>query len=70
VIVVVAPRQIFTADGVTTGVGGVAFTTVVAVAVQPVAVIAPVTVYVVFRVGLAVTEAPVVELNPEAGLQV
>jgi len=43
---------------------------VMAVFVHPVAVIFPVTVYVVLDVGfVTVTEAPVVALNPAAGFQ-
>ena len=40
------------------------------VAVQPVAVVVPITVYVVATVGLAVKVAPVVALNPVPGDQV
>jgi hypothetical protein len=50
---------------VTTGNGFIVTVTCV-VAVQPFA--SPVTVYVVVEVGLAVTEEPVVALNPVAGL--
>ena len=51
---------------VTTG-GGLTVTVTCAVAVHPLDV--PVTVYVVVLVGFAVTEEPVVLLNPIAGLQ-
>ena len=66
---VIAPEQIVTAVGVTTGAGGLAFTVTVAVLVHPVAVIVPVTVYTVLTVGVAVTVAPVVALRPAAGDQ-
>ena len=61
------PAQI--AGGVLTVTTGIRLTVTVtcAVAVQPSA--SPVTVYVVVEVGLAVTEEPVVALNPVAGLQ-
>jgi hypothetical protein len=42
--VAIAPEQIVTLVGVTTGAGGVAFTVTVAVLVQPEVVIVPVTV--------------------------
>ena len=46
-----SPRHIATGLGVTNGGGGVAFTFTVAVLLQPVAVLVPVTVYVVYTVG-------------------
>src|SRR5688572_2711086 len=60
--------QIVAEAGDTTGVGGTNFTFTVAVFWQPVAVIVPVTVYVVLLVGVAVTVAPVVLLSPAAGV--
>lgn len=65
--IVIAPRQIFTLAGEITGAAGVEFTVAVAEAEQPVAVIVPVTVYVVFNCGLATTVGPVVVFNPLAG---
>jgi len=63
------PRQRETLLGVTIGAGGVALTVTDAELVQPEEVNAPVTVYSVFAIGLAITTAPVVVLRPAAGLQ-
>jgi len=65
--VAVPPRHKLAFGGVTTGAAGVALTTAVAVFVQPVAESVPVTVYVVFNCGFAVTMAPVVVFKPAAG---
>ncbi len=46
-----SPRHIATGFGITSGGGGVAFTTTDAVLMQPVAVFVPVTVYTVCEVG-------------------
>jgi hypothetical protein len=62
-------RHTVGAAGVTTGAVGVASTFTVAVLVQPVAVIVPVTVYVVLKTGFAITVAPVVTFSPAAGAQ-
>jgi hypothetical protein len=56
--------------GGTVIIGMFSVTTTVVVFVQPVAVIVPVTVYVVVIVGLAITDVPVVALNPVAGVHV
>ena len=61
------PLQIDGELTVITG-GGLMVTVTCAVAVHPLDV--PVTVYVVVEVGVAVTDAPVVLLNPVAGLHV
>jgi len=49
---------------------GLTTTLATAVALHPVDVIVPVTVYAVVDVGLAVTELPVPELNPVTGVHV
>lgn len=67
VSVVEPPTQIRSLFTVTVGVV-LTVTVEVAVAVQPAAV-APVTVYIVEAVGLAVTVEPVVALRPVEGLQ-
>ena len=54
------------AVGAMTGVGGVNLTSTCDVFTQPAALV-PVTVYTVFTVGLALTVAPVVALNPADG---
>ena len=48
---------------------GIIVTVVLPVSVHPVAVTVPVTIYVVAEVGEALTTAPVVALNPAAGVQ-
>ena len=62
------PKQIGEGGGTVTTGSGLMLTVTCAVAVQPAADV-PVTVYVVVEVGEAVTDAPVVLLNPVAGLQ-
>lgn len=63
------PVQIAGPDGLTATVGfGFTVTVTVAVLLQPAAFV-PVTVYVVVLVGLAVTEAPLVDDRPVDGLQ-
>jgi hypothetical protein len=78
-VYVVAPLAVITTEspphipgegGVTVNVGvGVTVTVTVVESGQPLALV-PITVYVVVVAGVAVTEAPVVELNPVGGLHV
>ena len=65
--VAVCPAHVETGGTETTGIGLIV-TVTCAVAVQPFRT--PVTVYVVVDAGLALTEEPVVALNPVAGLHV
>ena len=58
------------AAGATVGIGGVNLTSTRVEFEQPVAVTVPVTVYVEFAVGFAVTTDPVVALNPADGVHV
>lgn len=70
-VVLVCPIQIEEVEALMFTVGTVlAFTTIVERFVQPVPELVPVTVYVVFDVGLAVTLEPVVPLSPVEGVQV
>jgi hypothetical protein len=66
-MVTLCPSQTETGGTVITG-KGLTVTVTCAVAVHP--LLSPVTVYVVVVVGLAITNEPVVELNPVGGLQV
>ena len=65
------PTHIEGTAGVDDNIGSVnTFTVSIAVFLHPVAVLVPVTVYVVVVTGLAVTRLPVVVLSPVAGLHV